>query len=136
MRLAVFDTNVIVSAGLKPGSGPAQLVDWVLAGQLQIVTCPTVIAEYNEVASRPRFARYGFPPEWLDLLIKGGLQLPDPTPWTHLLPDESDSPFLALAHAAGAWLVTGNPKHFPSSARARVTVVPPVDYLAWLGEGV
>jgi len=44
MRLAVFDTNVIVSAGLKPGSIPARLVmDWVLAGQMQLVTCPSVI---------------------------------------------------------------------------------------------
>lgn len=31
MRLAVLDTNVIVSAGIKPGSAPATLImDWVL----------------------------------------------------------------------------------------------------------
>ncbi|HTF70082.1 MAG TPA: hypothetical protein VK638_46130 [Edaphobacter sp.] len=35
MRLAVLDTNIIVSAAIKPGSAPAQLVmDWVLEGQI------------------------------------------------------------------------------------------------------
>ncbi|MGA2087036.1 MAG: PIN domain-containing protein [Terracidiphilus sp.] len=135
MRLAVFDTNVIVSAGLKPGSIPARLVmDWVLAGQMQLVTCPSVIAEYSEVAARSKFARYEFPPAWLELLIESSLQLPDPPPWTHSTPDVKDAPFLALAHAAGAWLVTGNLKHFPKPARAGVTVLSPAEYLAHLGE--
>lgn len=136
MRLAVFDTNVIVSAGLKPGSTPAKLVmDWVLAGQVQLMTCPSVIAEYSEVASRSKFARYGFPPAWLEFLIESSLQLPDPAPWPHVLPDPRDAPFLALAHAAGAWLVTGNLKHFPKAARAGVVVISPAEYLAHLVEG-
>jgi putative PIN family toxin of toxin-antitoxin system len=135
MRLAVFDTNVIVSAGLKPDSAPAKLVmDWVLAGQVQLVTCPAVIAEYSEVAARSKFARYEFPPAWLELLIESSLQLPDPSPWPHSVPDPKDAPFLALAHAAGAWLVTGNLRHFPESARAGVAVLSPAEYLARLEE--
>ncbi|MGB9406698.1 MAG: PIN domain-containing protein [Terracidiphilus sp.] len=151
MRLAVFDTNVIVSAGLKPGSIPARLVmDWVLAEQVKLVTCPSVIAEYSEVASRSKFARHGFPPAWLEVLIENSLQLPDPPPWPHPVLDLKDAPFLpphgrrpvrggpgilALAHAAGAWLVTGNLKHFPETARAGVTVLSPAEYLEHLGEG-
>jgi len=130
MRLSVFDTNVIVSAGLKPGSTPAELVDRLLKGQVQLVTCPAVIAEYNEVASRSKFARYEFPPEWLEQLIEMSLQLPDPAAWPLELPDATDSVFLSLAHSAGAWLVTGNLKHFPKSARRGVTVISPVEYLA------
>jgi putative PIN family toxin of toxin-antitoxin system len=136
MRLAVFDTNVIVAAGLKPGNVPAKLVmDWVLAGQVQLVTCQSVIAEYSDVTSRSKFARYGFPPAWLEVLIESSLQLPDPPPWTHSVPDRKDAPFLSLAHAAGAWLVTGNLKHFPETARAGVVVLSPAEYLAHLGEG-
>jgi hypothetical protein len=37
--------------------------------------------------------------------------------------------FLALAHASGAWMVTGNLKHFPEKARRGVTVVSPAEYL-------
>jgi putative PIN family toxin of toxin-antitoxin system len=135
MRLAILDTNVIVSAGLKLGSVPFQLVaDWVLAGQVQLVTCPSVIAEYNEVAARSKFACYGFPPAWLKLLIEESLRLPDPPPWTHSVPDAKDAIFLALAHASGAWLVTGNLKHFPKPGRHGVTVLSPAEYLDHLGE--
>jgi len=136
MRLVVLDTNVLVSAGIKPGSAPAKLVtDWVLEGQIQLVTSPWIIGEYREVVRRPKFHRYGFPPYWLEFLIEESLRLPDPAPWTKRGPDPKDMPFLALAHVAGAWLVTGNLKHFPVTVRNGVTVLSPTDYLANLEEG-
>jgi putative PIN family toxin of toxin-antitoxin system len=133
MRLIVLDTNVLVSAGIEPGSAPATLVmDWVLEGQLQVVTSPWIVGEYREVVRRAKFSSYGFPPLWLEFLIEESLRLPDPDPWPHPAPDPKDAPFLALAHAAGAWLVTGNLKHFPEPARQGVTVLSPAEYLAQL----
>ena len=135
MRLAVFDTNVLVSAGIRPEGPPARLVtDWVLEGQVQVVTSPWIVAEYREVVRREKFLRYEFPPFWLEVLIEESLRLPDPEPWPHPVLDPKDAPFLALAHAAGAWLVTGNLKHFPESARSGVTVLSPAAYLAHLGD--
>lgn len=133
MRLAVLDTNIIISAGITPGGVPAELIfDWALKGNIQLVTSPAVVAEYREVVRRPRFRRYGFPPLWLEILIEDNLWLRDPEPWLHSCPDPSDTPFLALAHAAGAWLVTGNLKHFPETIRNGVRVLSPADYLAHL----
>lgn len=133
MRLAVLDTNIIVSAGIQRGGAPATIVmDWVLDGQVQVVTCPSIVDEYREVVRRAKFLRYRFPPLWLEFLIDESLQLPDPVVWDHLLPDSKDAPFLALAHEAGAWLVTGNLRHFPKEARSGVTVLSPADYLARL----
>lgn len=130
MRLAVFDTNVIVSAGIRPGAPPATLVmDWALEGQIQLVTCPSIVAEYLTVVRRAKFFRYRFPPQWLEFLIDESLHLPDPPPWPHPLPDPADAPFLALSHASGAWLVTGNLRHFPASANQGVTVLSPAEYL-------
>ena len=139
MRLAVLDTNVVVSAGIKPGSAPARLVmDWVLEGQVQAVTSPWIVGEYREVARRAKFRRYGFPPLWLEFLIEESLRLADPPfrlePGADL-PDPKDAPFLALAGMAGAWLVTGNLKPFPEEVRGGVTVISPVDYLARLEQG-
>ena len=135
MRLAILDTNVVVSAGLKLSSVPFQLVaDWVLAGRVQLVTCPSIVSEYREVLLRPKFTRHGFPPAWLGQLIEESLRLPDPPPWTHSVPDAKDAIFLALAHASGAWLVTGNLKHFPKPGRHGVTVLSPAEYLDHLGE--
>jgi uncharacterized protein len=131
MRLAVFDTNVVVSAGLNTVGAPHRLVmDWVLAGELQLVTCPWICGEYREVMRRPKFTRHGFPPFWLEFLIDESLHLPDPEMWPHPSADPKDAPLLALAHASGAWLVTGNLKHFPENARHGVTVIPPAEYLA------
>jgi predicted nucleic acid-binding protein len=134
MRLAVIDTNVIVSAGLKLGSVPYRVVmDWVLVGQVQAVSCPTIAREYREVLWRPKFTRHGFPPEWIEDLLALSLQLPDPSPWPHALPDANDAVFLSLAKAAGALLVTGNLKHFSKSGRGGVTVISPAECLERLG---
>jgi uncharacterized protein len=136
MRLAVFDTNVIVSAAIKSGGAPAKLMmDWVLEGQVQLVTSPWIVDEYREVVRREKFYRYGFPPLWLEFMIEESLRLPDPEPWPHAGPDPGDLPFPALAHAAGAWLVTGNLKHFPEPIRSGVTVLSPAAYLAHLVDG-
>lgn len=133
MRLAVLDTNVIVSAGIQPGGAPAKLLmDWVLEGAVQVVTSQYVVAEYREVVRRPKFHQYGFPPLWLEFLIEESMRLAEPEPWPQPCPDPKDASFLALAHAAGAWLVTGNLKHFPKSIRSGVTVLSPADYLSHL----
>jgi putative PIN family toxin of toxin-antitoxin system len=130
MRLIVLDTNVVVSAAIKPSGVPAKIVmDWVLEGQVQLVMSPAVAAEYREVVRREKFQRYGFPPLWLEFAIEESLWLAEPEPRAHPCPDPADGPFLALAHASGAWLVTGNLKHFPESACGGVRVLSPADYL-------
>ncbi len=135
MRLIVLDTNVLISAGIGRPGPPAKIVDeWVLGGRVQVLTCPWILREYRDVASRDKLQRYGFPPNWLEVMIRNSLQLPDPPPWPHPLPDPNDAPFLALAKTAGAWLITGNMKHFPKAARLGVTVLAPADYLAHLEE--
>jgi uncharacterized protein len=135
MRLAVFDTNVIISAAIRREGAPAKLMmDWVLEGQVQLVTSPSIVAEYREVVRREKFRRYGFPPLWLEFMIEESLRLPEPAPWPHPVPDSKDSVFLALAHGAGAWLITGNLKHFPEAARNKAHVLSPAAYLAHLAD--
>ena len=120
MRLAVLDTNVIVSAGLKIDSAPYRLVmDWVLQNKVHLVVSPVIVSEYRDVLHRPKFTRHAFPPNWLEELIDMSLQMSDSPGWPHPLPDTKDKPLLALAHAAGAWLVTGNMQAFPQACAAR-----------------
>ncbi len=64
-----------------------------------------------------------FPPLWLEFLIEESLHQPDDEAWPLPGPDVKDLPFLALAHAAGAWLVSGNLKHFPAKLRNGVAVL-------------
>ena len=110
-------------------------MDWVLDGQVQVVTSPLIVEEYRAIVQRPKFRRFGFPPLWLEFLIEEAMRLPDPDSWPHPGPDPKDLPFLALAHTAGAWLVTGNVRHYPGEIREGVTVLSPADYLAHLVRG-
>ncbi len=133
MRLIVLDTSVIVSAGINPVGPPAKIVaGLVLRGVVHTAISPDVAAEYREVVRRAKFQRYGFPPLWLKFAIEESLWLDEPVAWPHDCPDPKDAPFLALAHASGAWLVTGNLKHFPESACGGVRVLSPAGYLAHL----
>lgn len=133
MRLVVLDTNVIVSAGISRFGPSAKIVaGLVLRGLVQTVVSPSVSAEYREVVGRAKFHRYGLPPVWLEYLIEESLQLPEPGSLPHACPDPKDAPFLALAQTSGAWLVTGNLKHFPEAVRNGVTVATPAEYLARL----
>jgi putative PIN family toxin of toxin-antitoxin system len=131
MWTIVLDTNVIISARLNPLGAPGRIVnEWVLPRLVHTVTCEYVMQEYLRVAHRAKFARFKFPPPWLDLLIARSTHFPNTPSWPHPLPDRKDEPFIALAAAASAWLITGNLKHFPEAAREGVTVVSPAEYLA------
>jgi uncharacterized protein len=133
MRLVLLDTNVIVSAGIKSGGFPAQIIESVIReASIQIVVSPSIVAEYRRVSRYSKFAQFGFPPQWLEFLIEGALRFPDGPPWPHPMPDRDDARFLSLAHMTGAWIITGNIKHYPVESRAGVTVHTPAEYLAIL----
>ena len=133
MLLAVLDTSVIVSACISDNGAPAKIVmDWVMSGIVQTVTSPRVASEYREVVRRAKFHRYPMPPLWLETLIEQSVQISDRVDWPYPCPDPKDTPFLALAHDTGAWLITGNLKHFPETIRNGVKVLAPADYLSHL----
>ena len=128
-RAVVMDTNVLVSAALKPDSDLARIVERVLLRQAPIHLCPSIVAEYHEVLNRPKFRPKGLPPAWLPLLLQVAFHEPEPAPWPIKGPDPDDLVFLALAKANGAALVTGNLAHFPKAGRDGVVVLTPADYL-------
>jgi len=134
MRLAILDTNVVVSAGLKLSSVPFQLVaDWVLAGRVQLVTCRQLSANIAKCSCGQSLPATDFRPRgWSSLSKRAcGCRSSALDPFCA---GREDAIFLALAHASGAWLVTGNLKHFPKPCRHGVTVLSPAEYLDHLGE--
>ena len=114
---AVIDTNVLVSAFLKPTSIPRAVIDYVFAGDIIPVYNEEIIAEYKDVLSRPKFY---FPEDAVSLVVSRikeiGLHF-DSASVTEQLPDPKDVVFYAVTMNArtehDAYLVTGNTKHFP-----------------------
>lgn len=128
-RAVVLDTNILVSARLKPNSPLSAILDAALLRRMPVQVCPAVLAEYREVLGRPKFQRLGAWRPWLDRLLMVAFPNPDPPPWPHPGPDPDDLVFLALAKATGAVLVTGNLNDFPEGIRAGVPVLSPAEYL-------
>ena len=121
----VIDTNVIVSAIINPDGPPSQLMALVLSNKFQVCYCSEIIEEYKDVLLRPKF---GFNPravmQMLDSISSSGIFV-DPAPSTIALPDKKDRVFYDTAIVTGAYLITGNIKHYP----AEPFIMLPTDFL-------
>lgn len=115
---AVIDTNVLVSAMLssKEDAATVQVVSRMLRGEIIPIYSNAITEEYRNVLCRRKF---GFEEKLIDYLIasveKYGI-LVDPSPSGIMLPDMKDIPFYEVVlekRVDGAYLVTGNIKHFP-----------------------
>lgn len=111
MRI-VLDTNVVVSGLLSETSSPAQVVDLVVAGDVELAVDARILAEYSEVLRRPVLGLAARDVErFLAVTNYATHVVAAPLPLT--LPDASDLPFLEVAVAAAAdAIVTGNARHF------------------------
>jgi len=109
----VLDTNVVVSALLKPQGLEDQVLRLALAARLLLCLSPEVLAEYARVLSSPKFK---FQREEvataLRQLEKSG-SLFSPVRTLKISEHEPDNRFYECADAAqAALLITGNLKHF------------------------
>ncbi|HET6453455.1 MAG TPA: putative toxin-antitoxin system toxin component, PIN family [Armatimonadota bacterium] len=121
----VIDTNVLVSAVLKPDG--LQRTAFLLAitkpGRLY-VSLP-VLEEYTEVLSRPELSiRRGLRLQLLQLIKNHG-HLVTPSRHIEVTSDPDDNIFVECADAARAdFLITGNRKHFPAYWKNTKIVTP------------
>jgi len=131
----VYDTNVLVSAALKPGSIPAVLVSLALVQRVHLCVSPPILAEYKEVLHRPKF---GFEAPSIDALLadltRTALLVHPTMPLTVAL-DEADNRFLECAlEASAAFLVTGNLRHFPVATFEGIQILEPARFARMLTE--
>ena len=110
----VLDTNVVVSAALKPLGQQALVMNLVAFRAVELCISQEVTTEYREVFSRPKFA--AIPPaevEKLLAMIEAEATKVSPTQQLTISKHDSDNRFYECAGAAGAdYIVTGNSKHF------------------------
>ncbi len=116
--LVVMDTNVLVSGLLGLYTYPARVVDLLYIGRLQCVYDDRIMAEYQDVLSRPKFHQVISEKERRDLLgylmQSGRHVLAGPLGRkTRTAPDPDDVPFFEVAVTGRAErIVTGNQAHF------------------------
>ena len=126
---AVLDTNVLVSAMLKPDSIPGQVMAEAMHGKIIPVLNDSILEEYADVLHRPKFS-FGKQAVhvFLQDIIKRAIYS-DAGPVEDVLPDPKDVVFYAVLmekrEKEEAYLVTGNLKHFP----VRTYIVTPKEML-------
>ena len=116
--LAVIDTNVLVSAMIKPQSVPRQVLNLAFAGPIIPVLNDAIEKEYREVLSRPTFH---LPADLIEDVVQTfrqkGLYVNAET-LDVAFSDPKDVVFFEVVMETrkneDAWLVTGNAKHFPT----------------------
>ena len=116
MIYAVVDTNVFVSAlwTKNEQSATFRVAKLLQQGKFKALYNEEILAEYQEVLSRPKF---NFPKEAIATIIayvkEYGIHS-DCVPYNEKMPDEDDRVFYEVALSKeDAYLVTGNQKHFP-----------------------
>ncbi|MCC8356385.1 MAG: putative toxin-antitoxin system toxin component, PIN family [Oscillospiraceae bacterium] len=115
---AVVDTNVIVAALItkNPSSPTVAVLHEILGGRITPLYNEEILAEYNEVLHREKFHLKQESVQVVLYAVKQfGLSV-TPTPTGIILPDMDDLVFYEIAmekSSEGAWLITGNQKHYP-----------------------
>lgn len=114
MRVAL-DTNILISAGLKPGGLEARVVALVLAGELTAVATEWTWGEYESVLRRAKFAGIREGVEGMLRELEARLDWCVVHERMSVAQDEADNRFLECALQSGcSYLITGNCRHFPS----------------------
>ena len=123
----VLDTNILVSAGIRPGGPPDQIVQAVARP-----CCASRVSICNTGISRCGYATsiaLGFSAALSGLIDCAHRLARDPLPWPMIGPDPDDLKFLALAYF-DCGLVSGNLGDFPAEIRRGVRVVSAAAYVS------
>lgn len=116
MTKIVLDTNILISAALTEEGNSSKIINMVLNGELAVFFSEDIMKEYTDVFSRPKFRALT---DLSNVFINGFKvvgNIIEPERSNIHLPDESDRIFYDAAKCAGALLITGNTKHFPSES--------------------
>ena len=111
----VLDTNVLISAALKPDGLEAGVVESVIAGRLEMWVTGEIWAEYEEVFMRRKFEGLREASRRMLVALDVKAQRIRAEVVVTAALDEDDNRFLECAVAAQAdFIVTGNLRHYPA----------------------
>ena len=128
----VLDTNVLVSGLMTRGGTCSIILDLLSDGRLAAALDGRIMNEYQRVCAEPRLCLDSDAVQDFLHFLDDLAESVTATPLKADLPDPDDLPFLEVAAAAHAVLVTGNKKHFPHRIVGAVQVVSPVEFLDML----
>ena len=110
----VIDTNVVVSAALKPEGLQRTVILLAMTKPARWYVSDPIVSEYATVLARPELQIGKGLRQQLLQLIKNHARRVKPSRLVQVTSDPADNIFIECADAARAdYLVTGNARHFP-----------------------
>ena len=113
----VFDTNVLISAGLSPQGTPQRALSWVVRRGLLLLSAATLGEFSSRFIPREKFDRYLSPSDRVRFVarIEGAAEMVVVTTRLAVCADPDDDRFVELAVDGRVdCLATGNARHFPA----------------------
>lgn len=133
MLRVVIDTNVLVSALLKPDSVPELVLSLILEGEMILCLSEPIAAEYEGVLRREKFKKLN-PRKVKALLslLKSQARWVEPKVRLNITKaDPEDNKFLECAQEAEAnFFITGNIKHFPPGRHKTTIILRPSEFVS------
>jgi putative PIN family toxin of toxin-antitoxin system len=133
MLKLVVDTNVVISALLKPESNPALIMSLILRGDCRLCVTEKIFSEYEEVSGRGKFKKLDQASlrEFLSTLRSKALWVVPKVTIDGMTKDPEDNAFLECALESKAdFLITGNIHHFPAEKFRRTSIVTPAEFIS------
>lgn len=110
----VLDTNIVVSAAIKPEGLQRSVVLLALAKSVHWFVSDAILTEYALVLARPELRVRRSLQRQLIQLIRNRARIVAPSLLSVITIDPADNIFVECADAARAdYLITDNPRHFP-----------------------
>ena len=132
MQKIVIDTNVIVSSLIQRNYPNFIITELFIEDKFQLCISDELMAEYYEVLTRPKFAKFQ------DFFIRAEALLADieakatkyyPTIKLELISDDDDNMILELADECNAdFVITGNTTDFTFSTYKQTKILTPKEY--------
>ena len=121
----VLDTNVVVSAALKPNGLPRTVLLLAITKPASLYVTDPILAEYREVLMRPELKIRRDLRQQLLQLLRSRSRLVRVVRQLRITSDPEDDKFLECADAARAdYLITGNQRHFPKFWKKTKVIAP------------
>lgn len=135
MYRVVLDTNVFISGATVSVGTPSQIINHWRNQDFVMVVSPQLIAEYEEVLSRPGVMKFtGLTPQeniqYIQEVADRAYITSGTLTLNVLINDPDDNMVLACAEEGMAThLVTGNSKDFPFSEYMNIQILTPREFL-------
>jgi len=131
----VIDPGVLIAALISPSGIPRQLAEAWFAGKFELLICPMLISELEDVLGRKKFDSYvsiGSRKTYIALLSRLATWVSDPVELPRATPDPNDDYLLALANSQGAHFIVSGDPHLTKLTASAVRILSPRAFLTIL----